>query len=189
MQRVLFFLVLLSVPLAAGACNDDHRGRYVQAHCLRYTSCGTCTPVRGCGWCANNRGSGSCLSQPNECAGDQFTWTWEPSACAAAADGGSTDAAAVTPDAGWSVVTDAAVVDGGDGGVCRWPAAANTFSAADGGLSGCLPSVGGNLCATAQYTLTCHGQTGSAVPDPALQCTVVPVPTPSGVLYYCCPCG
>jgi hypothetical protein len=74
-----------------------------------------------------------------------------------------------------------------DGGACRWPDSANTFTTADASLAGCLPSVGGNLCAAAQYTLTCHG--ASAVPAPGLQCAVVPIPTPANVLYYCCPCG
>jgi hypothetical protein len=185
MQRVFCLLVLLFVTVGVSACNFEHEHRRIDS-CQAASSCGACTPLRGCGWCAGGDGSGRCLSEPNLCSGARFTWTWEPSACSASsADGGGTTA----HDAGWTAVTDAgdAAVDSGDGGSCRWPASASTFSSADASLSGCLPSVGGNLCATSQYTLSCYGR--SAVPDAGLACTVVPVPSPSDVLYYCCPCG
>jgi hypothetical protein len=75
--------------------------------------------------------------------------------------------------------------------MCRWPAAANTFASTDGGATGCLPSTGGSLCAGTQYALSCYGNGASAPPAPegALQCTVVPVPTPANLLFYCCPCS
>jgi hypothetical protein len=75
--------------------------------------------------------------------------------------------------------------------MCRSPAAANTFASFDGGVSGCLASAGGNICTSSQYTLTCHGSGASppSAPDPALQCSVAAVPTPSNVLFYCCPCS
>jgi hypothetical protein len=180
------YLVALSLTLGISACNFEHDHRGVDP-CVGASSCGTCTPLRGCGWCANSAGGGVCLSQPNQCSGARFTWTWEPSACLPpSGDGGGT----VSRDAGWTTVTDAGdAAIGTDGGVCRWPASASTFSSADASVSGCLPSVGGNLCTTSQYTLTCYGQSSGAVPDPGLACTVVPVPTPGNVLYYCCPCG
>jgi hypothetical protein len=166
------------VMIGVGGCGDGRNARErVTDPCLRFTSCGDCTPVRGCGWCAHGDAAGVCLRDPIECPGPQFTWTWEPVACTPGQDGGATPSEAGVSD--------------GDGGMCRWPAAANTFTSADAGLSGCLPSTGGNLCASPQFTLTCHGNGTSApsVPDPALKCTVVPVPTPSGVLFYCCPCS
>jgi hypothetical protein len=75
--------------------------------------------------------------------------------------------------------------------MCRWPAAANTFASADAGLSGCMPSTGGNICTGGQYTLTCHGNATSppSAPDATLKCSGVPIPTPANVLFYCCPCG
>jgi hypothetical protein len=194
MQRLFFASLVSLVSLGAAACDwGHHHAVRVVDPCLSATSCGTCTPRPGCGWCASSAG-GRCLSQPNECSGAQFTWTWEPAACTGS--GLSGDGGQSARDAGWTSGSDAAdgptsdaTADASSDGVCRWPASANTFSAADASLNGCLPSVGGNLCPTSQYTLTCHGQSGAAVPDPALGCAVVPVPAPGGVLYYCCPCG
>jgi hypothetical protein len=43
-----------------------------------------------------------------------------------------------------------------------------------------------------EYALTCTGDRmmPSSIPSPdtSLDCTVIPVPTPSNVLFYCCPC-
>jgi len=60
----------------------------------------------------------------------------------------------------------------------------------DGGVVSCS-----DYCSAAQYALSCHG---AASPDsiptipspaPALNCNVVPIPTPSTLLVYCCPCA
>jgi len=86
---------------------------------------------------------------------------------------------------------EAGVIEGDGGAMCRLPAAANTFAGGDAGLSGCLPNAGGNLCASSQYGLSCYGNTTSppSAPDMALKCTIVPIPTPTNVLLYCCPCA
>ena len=80
--------LLLMVVIGAGGCGDGE-GRQVTDPCLRFTSCGECTPIRGCGWCAPVRGGGFCLSDPLSCPGPQFTWTWEPIACTAPTDAGA----------------------------------------------------------------------------------------------------
>jgi hypothetical protein len=117
------------------------------------------------------------LDDPGQCRTQQFTWTWEPSACGNL--GG-------TPkrDAG----TDGGDASNGDasGATCSWPAAADTFAASDAGASGCLPNTGTDLCSASQYTETCYG---ASTPDASLSCTVVPIPTPANVLFYCCPCA
>ena len=71
---------------------------------------------------------------------------------------------------------------------------------ADAGSSGCTPGTPGmicgpsgcnSLCATTDYEMTCKGTEMSAsIPEPAasLGCQVIPIPTPSGALFYCCPC-
>jgi hypothetical protein len=63
--------------------------------------------------------------------------------------------------------------------------------AADGSVTGgtesCRP-----LCPASTYELTCTGaQIMSSIPDPdpSLSCQVIPIPTPSDVLFYCCPCA
>jgi hypothetical protein len=164
------------VVICAGGCGGGNNGREQVDPCLRFASCGECTPVRGCGWCARPDAAAVCLSDPNECPGPKFTWTWEPIACSADQDAGAPPA-------------DAGDTDGNGGATCRVPAAANTFAGADAGPTGCLPSTGGNLCASSQYTLTCHGVTPIPAPDGDLKCSVVPIPTPGNVLFYCCPCG
>jgi hypothetical protein len=175
MSRAALLMVMV---IGAGGCGGGGDGGRPVDPCLRFTSCGACTPIRGCGWCSHAGDGGFCLSDPLSCPGAQFTWTWEPLACT-----GSGDAGAAPTDAGPTA---------GDGGaMCRWPAAASTLVSTDAGASGCLPGTGGNLCASSQYTLTCHGAAGGqpSLPDAALQCTIVPIPTPANVLFYCCPCA
>jgi hypothetical protein len=50
-----------------------------------------------------------------------------------------------------------------------------------------------DACSVSEYALTCTGDTimPSSIPSPdtSLGCTVIPVPTPSNALFYCCPCG
>jgi hypothetical protein len=100
---------------------------------------------------------------------------------------------------------------------CQWPAAADTFDA--GANQGCKPraafescevpngsiilSDGGvltpgggtvtcrDLCSATEYALTCSGADPSEIPapDPSLNCTILPIPTPSTALFYCCPCS
>jgi len=86
--------LVLMVVIGAGGCGDEGNGRITDP-CTRFTSCGSCTPVRGCGWCAHGQDGGICLSDPLSCPGPKFTWTWEPSACTAEGDAGATP-----PDAG-----------------------------------------------------------------------------------------
>jgi hypothetical protein len=173
-------LVLL-VMIGAGGCGGDNVRERPTDPCLRFTSCGECTPVRGCGWCARPDAGAVCLSDPLSCPGPQFTWTWESVACVAEKDAGATLADAGAP-------ADAAAADDG-GAMCRVPAAANTFVGSDAGATGCLPSTGGNLCGAGQYTLACHGGGPIPAPDGALKCTIVPIPTPPNVLFHCCPCS
>src|SRR5687767_4357698 len=92
MSRIALVLILIG----AGGCGGSDRERVVDP-CLRFTSCGECTPVRGCGWCARPGATAVCLSDPLSCPGPQFTWTWEPLACtdrdgaAPSAEAGATD--------------------------------------------------------------------------------------------------
>jgi hypothetical protein len=47
-------------------------------------------------------------------------------------------------------------------------------------------------CAASDYSMTCSGAGAfGSIPEPdaTLGCTVIPVPTPSDVLFYCCPCA
>jgi hypothetical protein len=167
------------VPLALAACDDgmyyDNRyGGGYYGYCEQYTSCGECTPVLGCGWCSYGNGLGICLSGPEWCRVQQFSWTWEPKGCGG--DGGMT-----SPDGG-SDAGDAST----DGGTCTWPAAADTFVASDAGASGCLPTTGGDLCSSSQYTLSCYG---TSMPDASLGCTAAPVTGPANVAFSCCPCA
>lgn len=189
------FITGVFLFLTLGGCidRDDRRRGFLPVDpCRRYDSCGECTPARGCGWCSDGQATGICLSDPSECTLEEFSWTWEPKGCGADAgiDADASEVHTPAPDA---------PADSGDPGnrdapaaaMCRWPAAANTFSATDAGpTSGCLPSTGGSLCASSRYALSCYGTNGviASAPDSTLGCAVVPVPTPSNVLYYCCPC-
>ena len=47
-----------------------------------------------------------------------------------------------------------------------------------------------NACTAEEVSLTCTApQPGGAIPTPAASrgCHVIPIPTPSSSLYYCCP--
>jgi hypothetical protein len=94
---------------------------------------------------------------------------------------------------------------------CNWPAAASTFDADAG--EGCTPrsmfdicqvpdgstilADGGVLtpdggvvvcddaCTPSEYSLTCE----NATPDSSLGCAAIPIPTPSALLFFCCPCS
>ena len=49
-----------------------------------------------------------------------------------------------------------------------------------------------DVCLASEYSLTCTGDgmmpASMPSPDTSLGCTVIPVPTPSNVSFYCCPC-
>jgi hypothetical protein len=97
-----------------------------------------------------------------------------------------------------------------DAGTCHYPASVQVSSDASG--PGCfahtpgmicqvsngatvLPDGGvangtetcSSLCGTSDYEMTCMNT--SAEPDPSLGCQVIPIPSPSDVLFYCCPCA
>jgi hypothetical protein len=61
-----------------------------------------------------------------------------------------------------------------------------TVNAADGGVSGGTESCA-SLCKASQYEMVCDPP--EETPDPSLGCRVIPIPTPSCCLYYCCPCA
>ncbi|AKV01112.1 hypothetical protein AKJ09_07775 [Labilithrix luteola] len=65
-------------------------------------------------------------------------------------------------------------------------AADGTITTPDGEVAKCHA-----LCAPSDFALTCASSPGSNPPPPApaLGCTVIPMPTPSGRLFYCCPCA
>jgi hypothetical protein len=47
-------------------------------------------------------------------------------------------------------------------------------------------------CAASEYELTCNsGSTLGSIPDPdpLLKCQPIVEPTPSALLFYCCPCA
>jgi hypothetical protein len=174
MNRAIGMALVWTLPLVFAGCNDGgyYDNRYAAGYygyCQQFRSCGACTPIYGCGWCTYGQGQGICLSDPGQCRTQQFTWTWELRGCGIVTDAGSDDSS-----------TDASSSS------CHWPETADTFSTSDAGPAGCLPSTGGNLCPASQYNLNCYGPT---TPDSALGCAVVPIPTPSGELFYCCPCA
>ncbi|HEY4159695.1 MAG TPA: hypothetical protein VGM29_16405 [Polyangiaceae bacterium] len=61
----------------------------------------------------------------------------------------------------------------------------------DGGVTGGTETCQ-SVCATGDYELTCLGSDPLGpvpAPLPSLGCQVVPLPTPSNELFYCCPCA
>jgi hypothetical protein len=186
--------------------------------CEGIATCGACTPVLGCGWCAYDDGTGACVSGPNRCRGDSFRWTWEPAGCSSPVDGGpATDTGIVVHDADASPAdaepvdvgpADSAPVDAAPADaapadaapVDAAPADTGTEVASDGGLplcvapdkglGGCVATTGGSMCTPSQYAVGCHASGSSSIPAPdsSLGCKVVPLPTPPGSLFYCCPC-
>ncbi len=106
-RRFFVRLLLCGASAALAAACDGGRWGYDYVYpygtgrayaCSQFTSCGSCTPVEGCGWCAF-QGGGACVSQPDFCGvhHEQFSFTWEPSGCAAL--GGGQEGGATTPDA------------------------------------------------------------------------------------------
>lgn len=140
------------------------------------------------------------LSPDASVAGDAGATVDAPSLLdvdAAVADVGQTDAAACSAPPT-------------DGGSCRYPgnvqvcsdpAGPGCFAHApgqiclvsngatilpDGGVSGGTESCN-SICGASQYEMTCMDT--DAAPDPSLGCQLIPIPTPSCCLYYCCPCA
>ena len=56
----------------------------------------------------------------------------------------------------------------------------------------CSTSSCKSACAGSELPVSCTGDsTGGNIPAPdaAFGCTVIPIPTPSNELFYCCPCA
>ena len=106
----------------------------------------------------------------------------------AAPDSAATDVVSVGKDAAQeSISPDAARV-------CLYPAGADTsVEGGNGSFVGCRPGPTQDLCDPSSYTMTCvaSGLTPVSIAQPAsaLNCKVVPGPTPSNTLFYCCPCA
>jgi hypothetical protein len=89
--------------------------------------------------------------------------------------------------------TKSAVMCASPAGVTPFPDASSVsgcYRVDDGQI--CGPSGCQSFCSGSTFQLTCEGGTpfGSVpAPDETLGCTVVPIPTPSNVLFYCCPCA
>jgi len=113
-------------------------------------------------------------------------------AASTAADTAATDAVGATSDSE-SADADAALDSGAPDVVADQsePVDADAtpgLAVADGG--GCIPN-GGALCGESQpYGFTCTSpdpaDSAIAAPAPSLECAVASVPTPAGVLFYCC---
>lgn len=93
--------------------------------------------------------------------------------------------------------------DAGSGGclpspyfnICQVPN--GTIVLQDGGFfvpDGGQPAVCTDACTEAEYALSCEATEDSSGalqfngPDPQLQCSAIPMPTPIGASFYCCPC-
>lgn len=79
--------------------------------------------------------------------------------------------------------------------ICKVPTG-GSFNAQDGTIRGpdgqVVTDACQDLCLASEYALTCSGDgmmpTSMPSPDTSLGCMPIPVPTPSNVLFYCCPC-
>src|SRR5450755_1716538 len=63
---------------------------------------------------------------------------------------------------------------------------------ADPAFQICSSSGCKSACAGSELPVACTGDsTGGTIPAPdaAFGCTVIPIPTPSNELFYCCPCA
>ena len=80
--------------------------------------------------------------------------------------------------------------------ICKVPNG-GSFNAQDGTIRGpdgqVVTDACQDACLASEYALTCTGDgmmpASMPSPDTSLGCTAIPVPTPSNVLFYCCPCG
>jgi len=106
----------------------------------------------------------------------------------------------------WGLIVLLGIGVAGCGDAGSRPASAASLSAMcqarpDGATPGCFaspssmlcsPSQCQSLCAAGQTPVTCMGSGPTGVipaPDSSAGCTIVPLPTPSNELFYCCPCG
>jgi hypothetical protein len=79
--------------------------------------------------------------------------------------------------------------------ICKVPNG-GSFNAQDGTIRGpdgqVVADACQDACSASEYAVTCTGDTlmpsSNPSPDTSLGCTVIPVPTPSNVAFYCCPC-
>ncbi|HEY1957435.1 MAG TPA: hypothetical protein VGH28_17575 [Polyangiaceae bacterium] len=77
--------------------------------------------------------------------------------------------------------------DASSGRACIAPAAGETFDASFGQCRAQPDTINGSpMCAPGQYSVTCQG---GEPPPAALDCSVVPIPTPECCLVYCCRCA
>lgn len=63
---------------------------------------------------------------------------------------------------------------------------------ADPAFQSCSTSGCKSACAGSELPVACTGDSsGGTIPEPdaAFSCTVIPIPTPSNELFYCCPCA
>ncbi|MGA3120267.1 MAG: hypothetical protein ABSF69_05800 [Polyangiaceae bacterium] len=178
--------------------------------CTPVNGCGWCFNSDGTANCAS--GPGGCTSTTFEWAWDpsdcptadagvssdaastaDASETGAPlEAASTAADTAATDAVGATSDSE-SADADAALDSGAPDVVADQsePVDADAtpgLAVADGG--GCIPNDGA-LCGESQpygFTCTSHDPADSAIaaPAPSLECAVASVPTPTGVLFYCC---
>jgi hypothetical protein len=105
------------------------------------------------------------------------------------------------PACTWPTAADTFNADAGEGcsprsmfDICEVPSGSTIL--ADGGVL--TPDGGVEVCSDAcsptEYELTCNSaspDTGDQIPapDPSLGCKAIPIPTPSNVLFFCCPCA
>jgi hypothetical protein len=79
--------------------------------------------------------------------------------------------------------------------ICKVPNG-GSFNAQDGTIRGpdgqVVTDACQDVCLASEYALRCTGDwmmpASIPSPDASLGCTIIPVPTPSNVLFYCCPC-
>ena len=79
--------------------------------------------------------------------------------------------------------------------ICKVPNG-GSYNAQDGTIRGpdgqVVTDACQDACSASEYALTCMGDVmmpaSMPSPDTSLGCTAIPVPTPSNVLFYCCPC-
>jgi hypothetical protein len=55
----------------------------------------------------------------------------------------------------------------------------------------CGPASCENPCGPSEMAVRCLGAGPGSIPAPAaaLGCAIIPIPTPSNALFYCCPCA